>query len=343
MPMPTILLNLPDDTLRRVFDASDESADAFAGLHALGANFVRFDPRARDAAAGFADLLARADAVLTGWGSRPITSDDLATREANRPLLIAHAAGSVRGVCPKETLRVPGVRLTQSSAPMAVSVAQFAVGLMILGARQSLARAEALKTGERYAGAFAYQDLSGLTIGLVGLSQVGRRMPPLLAPFEPGAVLAYDPYAGPEQAAALGVTLTPDLDDLLARSDIVSLHAPVTDETRNLVDARRVGLLRPGTIVVNTARPQIVDQAALFARATAGEIEYYSDVTEPEPLPPGHPAFSSPHIFITPHIAGPTRQTNEKIGRHALTEIERFLQNEPLETEVTSARYDILA
>ena len=335
--MPTILINLPDDTIRRVFAAHDD----FAVLRAAGADITRFDPRTDDAA-NFPDRLARADAVLTGWGSRPITPGDLSGRD-DRPLLIAHAAGSVRGVCPKETLNAPGVRLTQSSAPMAVSVAQFTVGLMILGARQSLARAAALKTGENYAGVFAYQDLTGLTIGLVGLSQVGRRVPPLLAPFAPGAVLAYDPYASQEMARTLGVTLTPNVDDLLARSDIVSLHAPVTEETKGLLDARRVGLLRAGALVVNTARPQIVDQDALLARAGAGEIEYYTDVTTPEPLPPGHPAFASPHVFVTPHIAGPTRQTNEKIGRHAVAEIVRFLQNQPLETEVTADRYDVLA
>ncbi len=334
--MPTLLLNLPDDTIRRVFA---DDAD-FADLRAL-ADIIRFDPKADDPAR-FPNLLAGADAILTGWGSRPITPADLFERDS-RPLLIAHAAGSVRGVCPKETLGVPGVRLSQSSAPMAVSVAQFTIGLMILGARQSLARAQALKTGERYAGAFAYQDLTGLTIGLVGLSQVGRRVPPLLAPFETSPILAYDPYAAPEMTAALGVTLLPHLDDLLARSDIVSLHAPVTEETKGLIDARRVGLLKAGALVVNTARPQIVDQDALFARATAGEIEYYTDVTTPEPLPSGHPAFISPHIFITPHIAGPTRQTNEKIGRHAVSEIVRFLQDQPLETEVTADRYDILA
>ena len=334
--MPTILLNLTDDTVRRVFTGSDD----FAVLRALG-DVVRCDPKAAGAADDFAALVAGADVVLTGWGSRKIAPEDVAG--LTKPLLVAHSAGSVRGVCPKETLLVPGVRLTQSSTPMSISVAQFTVGLMVMAARQSFARQAALRAGGKYAGPFPDEDLTGLTIGLVGLSQVGRRVPPLLAPFEVGLILAYDPYASPEMARALGVTLLDDLDALILRADILSLHAPVTEETRNLIDARRIGLLRAGASVVNTARPQIVDQDALFARAMAGEIEYYTDVTAPEPLPPGHPAFGSPHVFITPHIAGTTRQTLKRIGEHALAEVARFLRGEPLLTEVAAERYDILA
>ncbi len=330
--MPQILVNLTDASRRRVFVDDD-----FQRLAALGET-VFFDPQ-KDEAGAFGALLARSDVMLTCWGSRKLTPEDLPERDS--PLLVAHSAGSVRGIVPREML-ARGVRLTQSASAIAFAVAQYTVGLIILALRQGVARSAALRAGARYEGAFPYQDLEGLTVGLVGLSQVGRRVPPLLLPF--GChLLAYDPYWKSEDARHLGVSLTADLDELVARSDVLSLHTPVTPETENLLDARRIALLRPGAVLVNTARAQLVDQNALFARALAGEIQAYLDVTTPEPLPPTHDGWSSPNIFITPHIAGPTKQSLRRVAHHALGEIERFLTGQPLATEVTLERYDILA
>ncbi|MES2460048.1 MAG: hydroxyacid dehydrogenase [Armatimonadota bacterium] len=329
--MSMLLINLPDNArLRRVFQTSD-----FERLAGMG-EIVRFDPTS-GSVERFHDLLGRADAMLTGWGSRSLTHDDWAAasagRSMERPLLVAHAAGSIRHLVPRELLS-KGVRLTQSASGMAPSVAQFAVGLMILGLRQTMGRTAALRAGQRTNETEPYRDLRGLTVGLWGLSQVGRRVPPLLAPFG-CRVIAYDPYWSTEDAAALGVELVDDLDELVRHSDVLSLHAPVTDATRRQLDARRTALLQPGSVVV--------DQEALFARAQAGEIQLYTDVTEPEPLPTDHLAWQCPGIFITPHIAGPTSQALRQIGTHAIDEIERFLKGEPLKSEITPDRYDILA
>lgn len=332
MSTPRILLNVSPDRPRRVF--LPEDLDRLAGLGEL----VSFDPATGDRAA-FLDEVRRADAVVTCWGSAPFSVEDWEDRE--KPLLVAHAAGSIRGLVPRELLR-RGLRLTQSSGAMATAVAQWTVGLMILALRQAMVRNAQLRIGDRAANLEVYRDLGGLTVGLVGLSQVGRRVPPLLAPFG-CEVLAYDPYWSPEDAARLGVTLVPDLDDLIPRVDALSLHAPVTDETRHLLDARRIGLLKPGGVVVNTARSALVDQDALFARALSGDLEVYVDVTTPEPLPPDHVAWSCPHIFITPHIAGPTRQTLRRCVHHAIDEVERFLRGDPIQSEVTYERYELLA
>lgn len=332
--MPQILLNLSETSRQRVFG----DGEALARLAALGA-VVSFDPKSDDPAA-FPGLLAASDVMITSWGSQKLTPDLVAGRD--RPLLVAHGAGSIRSLVPKAVME-QGVRVSQSTVPIAVAVAQFTVGMMIMALRQSLARLVSLRAGSgvQYGGAYPCFDLEGLTVGLVGLSQVGLRVPPLLAPF--GChVIAYDPYARPEQAAALGVELVADLDDLIRRSDALSLHAPVTPETQNMIDARRVALIKPGAAVVNTARAAIADQDALFTRALAGEIQVYVDVTTPEPLPPTHEAWSSPNIFITPHIAGLSQQALRRIARHVVEEVERYLSGQPLAHEVTLDRYDIL-
>ena len=168
--MPTVLLNLTEGSRRRVFDAA--TLDAFAGM----ASVTRFDPAVGDAAA-FPVLLADADAVVTCWGSRPIIAADVAGR--TKPLLIAHAAGSVRPVVGKEVLS-PTVRLTQSALAMAPAVAECAVALLILALRQGSARIDALRDRTPMPDQLP-RELTDLCVGIVGLSRVGQTVAPLLA------------------------------------------------------------------------------------------------------------------------------------------------------------------
>jgi phosphoglycerate dehydrogenase-like enzyme len=339
-----ILLNLTEDSRRRVFSSelADDGYDPLAALAALG-EVTRFDPKS-DRPEEYPRLLAKADVMVSCWGSRPLTPADLDARPRPpqlAPLFVAHSAGSVRGMMGRELLETGRVRLTQGAATMVPAVAQLTVALVVLGLRQAVGRADSLRRGEPFSGP-AYEEVTGIPVGLIGLSRVAVAVAPLLAAF--GArLLAYDPYWTAERAAELGVELVPDLDDLLARSRVVSLHAPVTAETRGMLSAARIAALVPGTVLVNTARADLLDQDAAFDRAIAGEITYYTDVTTPEPLPAGHRAFGSPNILITPHVAGPTRQTRARMAAHAVEEVARFLRGEPPLAEVTADRYELLA
>lgn len=338
MSTTRILVNLTGESHRHGTILTEPD---LARLNALGP-VTFYDHKVNDDAAFRAGLDAT-DVVFMGWSSRPLTAADLARRNG-RPLFVAYSAGSIRATVPKELLADGTVRATQSAIAMAPAVAQWTVALILTGLRQTNARHQAASRGERWfrPAGFLNRDLGDLTVALIGLSQVGRRVPPLLQPFG-CRMVAYDPYWKPEQAAELGVTLETDLDAIIAGADVLSLHAPVTDETRGFIDARRIALLPAGAIVVNTARSAIIDEGALFARAAAGELQAYVDVTEPEPLPPEHSAWQSPNIFITPHIAGATAQTIRRLASHAIDEIERYLAGQPLATEVTFDRYELLA
>ncbi len=330
--MPILLINLTKSNYARVFNSDQRTR-----LESL-CELTFFDPATNDPSP-FPQLVAAADVMLTGWGSRALSAADVEAR--TKPLLIAHSAGSVRGICPKDALH-HHVRLTQGASAIAPAVAQYTVGLIIMALRQAVARNVALKSGQKYGGDPAYFDLTGITVGLVGLSQVGRRVPPLLKPFE-CKVVACDPMWTQAQAAELGVRLLPDFDAVIDCSQVISLHAPVLESTTGMLNADRIARLRPGTVVVNTARARLVDQTALFARAMAGDIQVYTDVTDPEPLPPDHIAWSTPNIFITPHIAGVSQQTLERLATISVAEIERFLTGQPLQTEITFDRFDLLA
>ncbi len=154
--------------------------------------------------------------------------------------------------------------------------------------------------------------------------------------------MVHDPYLTAGDAARLQVRRY-ELDDLLAWSDVVALHAPVTDETRGLIDARRLSLIRDGRAVLNTARDAVVDHTALERELVTGRIRAALDVFHHEPLPPDSPLWSLPNVIITPHIGARTLDSRRDQGRIVVEEIERYIKGEALLHEVRGEDYDTLA
>jgi phosphoglycerate dehydrogenase-like enzyme len=325
-----ILLNLTNHGWNRIM-----TSELYRQLSELG-SLQRFNMDEGGTHDDFLQAVAASDIMITSWGSEPLLDTDLG--KTGRLKLVLHGAGTMRPIITENIIR-SGVRVTQGAGQIAKAVAQYTVGLIVLALRDSVARYLFMREGKRIDR--PTHDLEGLTVGLVSLSQVGRQVPALLQPF--GArVLAYDPYWQPAQARSLGVELV-TLEELITRSDVVSLHAPVLEETKNMINADLVGKMKPGAAFINTARGILVDQDALFARCYKGEITAYLDVTTPEPLPKDHPAWQCPYVFITPHIAGVTQESIRRIGAAIVRNIRNFQAGQPLEGEVTAERYAILA
>jgi len=142
--------------------------------------------------------------------------------------------------------------------------------------------------------------LTGRTLGLVGVGNIGSDVLNLARPFGMRHI-AFDPYTSPETAAALGVELT-DLETVLRTADFVSIHCPLNDETRGLIDAERLALMKPTAYLINTARGPIVDQRALTATLQAGRIAGAGlDVFEREPIDPNDPLLLLDNIIVAPH------------------------------------------
>lgn len=148
------------------------------------------------------------------------------------------------------------------------------------------------------------RNIAGHTVGIIGYGNIGRAFAQRVRGFGPAQILAYDPYVAQLTADNQGVRLV-SLDELLTESDFVSIHCTATAETRHLIDARALSLMKPTSVLVNTARGPVVDGAALADALESGQIEAAAlDVTEVEPIDPDDRLVGLPNCFITPHAAG---------------------------------------
>jgi len=184
------------------------------------------------------------------------------------------------------------------------------------------------------------RELSRSTVGLIGVGNVGRHVIELLAGFET-TILVADPYLGDDDARRPGVERV-DLADLMARCDVVSIHAPANDGTRHMIDGELLGRLSDGAVLINTARGAIIDEGALVDELATGRIFAFLDVTDPEPPAPGSPLRQLENAVVTPHIAGCIDNCH-RMGELAVEEVRRCLAGEPAINEVRPDMLDRLA
>jgi D-3-phosphoglycerate dehydrogenase / 2-oxoglutarate reductase len=208
------------------------------------------------------------------------------------------------------------------------AVAEFVIGVMISLTRSIGAASRELAAGKWDARYFRYEltgpELRVATVGLVGLGAVGQRVAELLRGF--GAqVLAFDPYTDPAVADQLGAQLV-DQPELLARSDIISIHARLTEHTRGMFGHAAFAAIKPGARLINTARGELVDRNALLAALESGRLAGAAlDVFDPEPPDAGDALLNRPDVIATPHLAGASRQVAEESVQRLIKEVSEYL------------------
>ncbi|BBK40865.1 oxidoreductase [Allostella vacuolata] len=226
-----------------------------------------------------------------------------------------------------------GVRVVNVPGRNASAVAEFTIGAILAETRLIRAGHESLRRGEwrgdLYRADVTGRELSELTVGIVGYGEVGTRVVRLLRAFGCRTLVA-DPYARLSNAdRAAGVELVL-LDELLAGSDVVSLHARVTPETTGMMDAARFARMRPGAIFVNTARGPLVDYDALHDALVSGHLRgAMLETFGIEPPPADWPLLKLPNVTLTPHIAGASLRTVAYAAARVADEVRRYLAGEP--------------
>ena len=278
-----------------------------ATVDALGPDF---DVR-RCNGADRAELLAAigdVDAVLVRSATR-IDAEVLGA--ARRLKIVARAGVGLDNVDVKAATQA-GVMVVNAPTSNIVSAAELAVALLLAAARHVAPANQALKAGEWKRAAFTGTELYEKTLGIVGLGRIGVLVAQRLSAFGMH-VIAHDPYVQAGRAAQMGVRLV-GLDELLAESDVISVHLPKTPETVGLIGAEQLGKAKPGLIVVNAARGGIVDEQALYAALKEGRVGGAGiDVFTVEPCTDS-PLFELDNVVVTPHLGASTVEAQEKAG-----------------------------
>lgn len=219
-----------------------------------------------------------------------------------------------------------GVAVTFAPGRNATATAEYTVGLMLAAMRNIAGSHLGVTAGRWDSSLFAFDatgpELEGTTVGLVGAGAVGGRVARILLAF--GArVLVHDPYAPPGSLPD-GIVAV-DLPELLAASQVVSLHARVTPETTGMIGAAELAAMPPGSVLVNCARGALLDHGALAEALRSGHLFAAGlDVFDVEPLPADHPLRGLPNVVLTPHLAGASRQVAERASRMVAAEADRW-------------------
>ncbi|MGC2416457.1 MAG: phosphoglycerate dehydrogenase, partial [Candidatus Acidiferrales bacterium] len=216
-----------------------------------------------------------------------------------------------------------GVLVMNTPGGNSVSVAEHTLALM-LGLARAVPQANAsIHAGKWEKSAFSGTELRGTTIGLVGLGRVGTEVARRARALEM-KVLAHDPFVTPAAAAEVEVELVP-LDDLLRRSDVISLHTSLSAQTEKLIDAAAIAKMKKGVRIINCARGELIDEAALAEALKSGHVAGAALDTFAKEPPKDSPLVGLPNVIATPHIAGSTAEAQEEVGTAIAQQLRDFL------------------
>ena len=272
-------------------------------------------------------LAMNADVIVPGFATV-----DAPLVEGARSLRLVHKWGIGIDRIDLDVLRRRGIALAITAGANAAPVAELAVALMLAVYRRIPYVNRAMREGlwpNPQMRESCYQ-IAGKTVGLVGFGQIGRMVARRLAGFD-ARIVYFDPMRADSGTEARLQASPLALDELLAQSDIVSLHLPLTMQTGRLIDAASIARMKDGAVLINTARGGLVDEAALYDALRAGKLRGAGlDAFDPEPPAADNPLLSLDQVVVTPHAGGGVVDNVGPVARHVFGNIERFLRGEAL-------------
>lgn len=259
--------------------------------------------------------------------SKQVTADTLT---ASDQLALVLRAGAGVNTIDVKTASARGVFVSNCPGKNSIAVAELVFALLLAIDRRIADNVAALRAHKWNKKEFSKADgIFGKTLGIIGVSQIGREVITRARAFGL-RTLAWSRSLTPNKAEELGVERCEDVDDIFRRADIVTLHVALRPETRKLVNAARLALMKPNAILINTARGEVIDQAALRAALQAGKLRAGLDVFDPEPAEAiadfADPILDLPNLYGTHHIGASTEQAQEAIATEAIRVIETFVK-----------------
>jgi len=278
----------------------------------------------------FLELLPSYDALVVRSG---VKVDAQAIAAGKRLRVVGRAGVGV------DNIDVPaatdaGILVVNAPTANTIAAAELTVGLIYALARHIPQAEASLRRGEWRRADFVGTELRAKTLGIIGLGKIGLAVAERARAMEM-TLIGSDPFVSAEAAAARAIELV-EVDELLRRADVVTLHVPLNDATRGLIGADRLQLMKPTALVVNVARGGVVDEAALAAALTDGRLAGAAvDVYEHEP-PTESPLLTAPNTVLTPHLGASTREAQTKAGVEVAEQVLDALAGRPARYAVNS-------
>ena len=266
--------------------------------------------------------LAQADGIVIRSGTQ-LTAEVL--KDQPRLKVIARAGVGVDNIDVPTATR-QGIVVMNTPGGNTVSTAEHTMALMLALSRNVAKANDSLKAGRWDRTKFTGSQLGGKTLGIVGLGRVGLAVAKRAQGFEM-IVLGFDPFLSAERAAEQGIESVSPLDDLWGRCDYITLHTPLSAETRNLIGPDALARMKRGVRIINCARGGLIDEPALAEALSAGKIAGAAiDVFDPEPPPADHPLVNHPQVLVTPHLGASTEEAQISVSVEAAQLLINYFQ-----------------
>ena len=288
-------------------------------------------PQTKDSIRANPDLLADVEIIFSGWGA-PLMDRRFLLAAPNLRAVF-YGGGSVRSFV-TDTFWERDIVLITAATANAVPVSEYTLASILFSLKHGWRYAMQVKRDARFPTKTIVPGAYEGIVGLVSLGLIGRLVRDRLRPFDL-RVLAYDPYVRAEYARELDVQLLP-LADLFRRSDVVSLHTPLLEETEGMITGAHFASMKQGATFINTARGAIVHEKEMIeVLKQRPDLQVVLDVTHPEPPEPDSPLYTLSNVILTPHIAGSMDGECQRMGRYMVEDLRRFVAGKPLRWQVT--------
>jgi D-3-phosphoglycerate dehydrogenase len=307
-----------------------------SGTDLLQQSGLEVDNRAGLAGSQLQEALQAADAAIVRSQTR-ITAQLL--EQPGKLRALARAGVGVDNIDVAAATR-RGIVVMNTPCGNTISAAEHTIALLFALARHVPAADGSVKAGKWERGKFVGTQLAGKTIGIIGLGRIGREVARRAAGLDM-KVIGHDPFLTPERAAELGIEAVAKVEELLPRCDFLTVHVPLTDETKSLIGEKELKLLRPGCRLLNVARGGVIHEAALAAALKAGQVAGAAlDVFSAEPIPADSPLLQAPNVVLTPHLGASTVEAQENVAREAAQLLIDFLTKGIVSCAVNMAAVD---